>query len=258
MTETLFTVIENKMLCSDVYKLTLKADIYEDIKCGQFLSVEIPHHKELLLRRPFAVNDYDSTKKSITFCYKVVGSGTQALSKLSYGERLAGIYPLGNGFTIANNYKTVILLGGGVGIFPLLIVPKSYPDKKYHTLLGFKNKDSAILINEFEAFSKEVLISSEDGSIGAGGFVTDSLKRNIDRIKPDIILSCGPKEMFKALKSALNDYPEIPVFVSLEERMGCGIGACLVCTCGINKNGEVHNKRVCKEGPVFNLNEVVL
>ena len=257
MVESLLTVIDNIRLCDGVYKLTLKAELFEDIICGQFINLEIPNRNDLLLRRPFAIMDYDNSK-TITVCYKIAGTGTAELANLTGGEKINGTFPLGNGFKLSANHKTVILLGGGVGIFPLASVNKCYPDRKFHTLLGFKDKSSIILKDVFEKFSKETLICTEDGSFGASGFVTDSLKRNIDRIKPDIILSCGPKAMYKPLKSVMKDYPEIPVLVSLEERMGCGIGACLVCTCAIEDKNGIKNKRVCKDGPVFSLNEVVL
>lgn len=258
MLETTLTIINNEKLCESVYKMTLKAEEFENIKCGQFINISIPGRNDLLLRRPFAVADYDKNSKTVTICYKTVGEGTKQLSLAKGGEIVEGTFPLGNGFTLNESHKTVILLGGGAGIFPLLCVRKCYPDKKYHTMLGFKSKCDIILKKEFESFSKETLLCTEDGSYGACGFVTDSLKRNIDRIKPDIILACGPTGMLKALKSAMKDHGDIPALISLEERMGCGIGACLVCACKINESGAVKHKRVCKDGPVFNLNEVEL
>lgn len=258
MTETIFTVTENKKLCTGIFKLTLKTDNLEEINCGQFINIEIPGRKDLLLRRPFAICGFDSSKNTLAVCFRVVGTGTQQLAAVTAGEKLRGTYPLGNGFNLSSNHKTVALIGGGAGIFPLLSVFKCYGDRKIHTFLGFKNRENAILIEEFEKYSKEVLISTEDGSLGASGYVTDSLKRNIDRIKPDIILACGPAEMYKSLKAALKGYPDIPVLISLEERMGCGIGACLVCACALQGRDGLYNKRVCRDGPIFNLNEVVL
>ncbi len=258
MVETAFTVVSNEKMCEGVYNMALKADSFEDILCGQFINLEIPDRKDLLLRRPFAIADFDKNKKTVTVCYKIAGEGTKELSGLCAGQRLCGTFPLGNGFKLNESHKTVILLGGGAGIFPLYCAHKSYPDKKFHTMLGFKSKCGVILKEEFEKFSKETLICTEDGSEGASGLVTDSLKRNIDRIKPDIVLACGPTPMLKALKAAMKNYPHIPAHVSLEERMGCGIGACLVCACKINENGVIKNKRVCRDGPVFPLNEVEL
>jgi dihydroorotate dehydrogenase electron transfer subunit len=258
MVETLLTVLKNEKLCEDVFKMTLKAEEFAEIQCGQFINVQIPRRGDLILRRPFALTDFDKNKKTISFCYKIVGEGTKELSVVKEGTAFMGTFPLGKGFILNESHKTVILLGGGAGIFPLLCVNKCYPEKKYHTMLGFKTKSGVILKEEFEKFSKETLICTEDGTEGASGFVTDSLKRNIDRIKPDIILSCGPVPMLKALKAAMKNYPLIPVLVSLEERMGCGIGACLVCACRINENGVIKHKRVCKDGPVFFLDEVEL
>ncbi|MDD4003113.1 MAG: dihydroorotate dehydrogenase electron transfer subunit [Clostridia bacterium] len=257
MTETDFTVIENIKLCGDVFKMILKTENPQDVICGQFINISIPCRNDLILKRPFAVMDSDKGKKTVTICYKVVGKGTDSLSRLKGGEVLSGVYPLGNGFKLDGSHKTVLLLGGGIGIFPLFSVFKCYPDKKYHTILGFKNKESVVLSGDFEQFSKELLICTDDGSMGAKGFITDSLKRNIDRIKPDIILCCGPSQMYKPLKDFMSGY-DIPVYVSLEERMACGIGACLVCNCAVTENGKQHYKRVCKDGPVFNLKEVAL
>lgn len=259
MVEHIFTVTENAMLCDGIYLMTLKADAeLPDINCGQFINVEIPSRQDLLLKRPFAIYDYDKPRKLISFCYKVAGKGTEQLSKAAAGQKLRAAYPLGNGFTIAENQKRIILIGGGVGIFPLYSVFKSYPDKSYYSMLGFKERCLVILKREFEEKSAELFLCTEDGSLGETGFVTDLLKNNIDRIKPDLILSCGPRPMFKALKEALKDYPDIPVQISLEERMACGIGACLVCACGIKSDGKVLRKRVCKDGPVFSLYEVEL
>lgn len=258
MTDTLFTVTENQRLCRDVYKLILQPDKYISPRGGQFINIEVPGRRELLLRRPFAICDYDDREGTVTVCFKTVGEGTDALSNVQKGDRLRAVYPLGNGFTLQSNHKKVLITGGGAGIFPLLAVTKSYPEKSFYTFLGFKSKDDAVLIKDFEDFSRQVLVCTEDSSLGSGGYVTDLIKSNIDKIDPDVILACGPKNMFIALKNALAG-KEIPVFVSLEERMGCGIGACIVCTCAIKtKDGAVKNRRVCRDGPVFRLDEVVL
>lgn len=259
MTEQTFTIEQNSELCSGIYMMTIGAgQTLPDIRCGQFINVEIPSRQDTLLKRPFAIYDFDRGKGLISFCYKVVGKGTEHLSKAVAGQTLRAAYPLGNGFKIEQNHKRIILIGGGVGIFPLYSVFKTHPDRRYFSILGFKERCQVILKAEFEEKSKELLLCTEDGSLGETGFVTDSLKRNLDRIKPDLILSCGPKPMFKALKDALKDYPDIPVQISLEERMACGIGACLVCACAVREGGKSVNKRVCSDGPVFSLDEVEL
>lgn len=257
MTETNLTVIDNEKLTSDVYKMTLKAEEGCDVTCGQFINLSVPSDG-LILKRPFAIMEYDKGQKKLVLCYKVVGKGTQELSKLKGGEVLQGVFPLGNGFKLDGGDKAVLLLGGGIGVFPLYSVIKSHPDKKYYAILGYKCVEGVLLKDEFERHCKQTLICTEDGSCGATGFATDSLKRNIERINPDVILCCGPVQMYKPLKEIMKDYPDIPVYISLEERMACGIGACLVCACAIKQNGETHNKRVCKDGPVFNLSEVAL
>jgi dihydroorotate dehydrogenase electron transfer subunit len=257
MTETNLTVIENIKLSSGVYKMTLKSGEAADFTCGQFINLSVPSD-DLVLKRPFAIMEYDKGKKTLALCYKVVGKGTRALAALKGGEVLSGVFPLGNGFRLDGGHKTVLLVGGGIGIFPLYSVFKCHPNKKYYAILGYKCGENVLLADEFEKHCKQTLVCTEDGSCGAKGFVTDSLKRNLERINPDIVLCCGPAQMYKPLKEIMKDYPGIPVYISLEERMACGIGACLVCACAIQEGGEIHNKRVCKDGPVFNLNEVVL
>ncbi len=260
MVEEIFTVTKNACLCEGVYKMTLKARTgrLESINCGQFMSVEVPGRHDLLLKRPFAIYDYDEAQGLISFCYKVVGKGTEHLSRLEKGQGIRAAYPLGNGFKIGDEHKKVILLGGGVGIFPLYSVFRAYPGKIFYSILGFKERCKVILTKEFEEKSAEFILCTEDGSAGKAGFVTGVLRQNIDRIAPDLILCCGPRPMLKALKEVMKDFPHIPVQVSLEERMACGIGACLVCACAVREEDKVLNKRVCKDGPVFSLYEVEL
>lgn len=220
--------------------MTLKpdGDYFPDIHCGQFINVEVHGRQDLLLKRPFAIFDFYKSKKTVSFCYKVVGKGTEQLSRTPCGQKLRAAYPLGNGFTIDENQKKIILIGGGVGIFPLYPVFKTYPGKRFYSFLGYRERCQVVLRKEFEEKSQELFLCTEDGSEGQTGFVTDILRKNIDRIEPDLILSCGPKPMFRALREALKDYPHIPAQISLEERMACGIGACLVCACAIREKGK--------------------
>jgi dihydroorotate dehydrogenase electron transfer subunit len=260
MVEESFTVMDNIKLCEGVYKMTLmpSSGYAQSIKCGQFMAVEVPCRQDSLLKRPFAIYNYDEEKRQISFCYQVVGKGTEHLSRVEKGQALRGAYPLGNGFKIDEGQKRVILVGGGVGIFPLYSVFKAYPDKVFYSVMGFKERCDVILTKEFEERSSELILCTEDGSMGEAGFVTEALRRNIERIMPDLMLCCGPRPMLKALKDVMRNYPHIPVQVSIEERMACGIGACLVCACAVRKNGKVVNKRVCRDGPVFSLYEVEL
>ena len=171
------------------------------------------------------------------------------------GEKLNVLMPLGNGFYIPENEKKVALVGGGVGIFPLISVLREYnTNKEISAYIGFRNKGAVCGLDEFEKAAKFVAVT-DDGSYGekmnsVQAFVAD-LKKGY---RPDVVLSCGPTPMLRALKAVVEE-ENIPCYVSLEERMGCGIGACLVCVCNLT-NGE--RARVCKDGPVFNAKEVVL
>lgn len=259
MLETILTVLENRQLTDDVFALTLHAEKTEEIKCGQFINLKVPNRPDLLLKRPFGIVSFDKTKRKLGVCIQIRGEGTKELSMVEVGDKIEATFPLGNGFEIKESYKKIALVGGGIGVFPLLSVPTLYQNKKFYSFLGFRNKDNMYLLDEFQKVSEKTFVATDDGSFEYKGFCVDRLKSQIEKLNPDVVLACGPKGMFKSLKEVMKNHPNIPTFVSLEERMGCGIGACLVCTCKIkNENGEVKNKRVCADGPVFNLNEVDL
>lgn len=216
---------------------------------GQFLHIEVP---DKLLRRPLGiVKMFDNL---LTVIYAVVGEGTQNLSNVKSGHMLKAILPLGNGFAIPGNAKRIAILGGGLGAAPLLPVISAYKEKDFYSYLGFACKDNIILEEDFKAVSKRTVIATDDGSYGFKGYALNAFQKDLQENNFDMVLACGPTSMLKAIKNAKLS---MPVFVSLEERMGCGVGACLVCACKINRNG-IKNLRVCADGPVFDLNEVVL
>ena len=166
--------------------------------------------------------------------------------------------PLGNGFMPDKNVKKVVLLGGGMGSAVLPAIPTTYPALEYYTYLGFANKDKVVLEEEMAKVSKQLTVATDDGSYGKKGFVTNILAEDMAKLKPDVVFCCGPEVMYKALKKALEPF-DVPIIVSLEARMGCGIGACLVCNCKVKRAGEEETYvRVCVEGPVMKLSEVVL
>ncbi|MBQ4269790.1 MAG: dihydroorotate dehydrogenase electron transfer subunit, partial [Clostridia bacterium] len=206
-----------------------------------------------LLRRPIAVCKTEGDL--VTFCYQVKGEGTQKLKTMGAGTRLNVLMPLGNGFFVEENEKKVALVGGGVGIFPLISVLREYAGKKeISAYMGFRNKGAVCGLDEFQKADKFVAVT-DDGSFGekmnsVQAFAEDLKKGN----RPDVVLACGPMPMLRALKK-LAEEENLLCFVSLEERMGCGIGACLVCVCNLT-NGE--RARVCKDGPVFNAKDVEL
>jgi len=238
-------IISNHKIAEGYFKIRLKGDIKKFVP-GQFVNLSVGHEDGILLKRPISVYDYN--EGVITLIYEVKGKGTAALSKMK-GGRLAAEYFLGNGFVLEENEKRIMLIGGGMGAAPLFSVMRCYRDKEFFPYLGFSDKERIILKEEYESLS-ETVISTDDGSFGHKGFITNIAVKDIEKIKPDVILACGPKPMLKAL-TLLKD---VKVLVSVEERMGCGIGACLVCVCE-TVNG---NKRVCKDGPVFDIKELKL
>jgi len=219
-------------LSHDIFKMTLSINQPPNITPGQFLNVKVPG---FTLRRPFGISNWG--KDFIEFCFRTRGEGTKALAQTKVGSMLDLLLPLGNGFP--KNYKRVMLIGGGIGIFPLLPTAKDT-----YAFLGFRNPQSVVLEQDFKSIAKELTIVTD-------GFVTDVAKREFDRIKPDAIFACGPHGMFQALKKL--NFP-CPVYISMEERMACGFGACICCTVNTTRG----KSRVCCEGPVFLLSEVVL
>lgn len=253
MKDIVFTITEKRELSSGILEFVLTAD--EElplIKCGQFLHLKVGG--EFLLRRPFCVYKFD--KFTVTIIVAVVGGGTRRMAEMKTGEKVSAIIPIGNGFTLDSSHKKVLLLGGGVGCAPLVTVPITYPDREYISYIGFSSESAVMFTSDFEKFGKTV-ICTDDGSFGRRGYVTDVLSEDIDAIKPDVILTCGNTPMLKAA-ARLSVLKKVPAYMSGETRMGCGVGACLVCACAVKeKNGEIVNKRACVDGPVFKLEDVL-
>ena len=193
--------------------------------------------------------------KSATLVYQIVGEGTTALAELKPGDGIKTILPIGKGFHLNSAQKDIVLVGGGVGIAPLYSVTQRWPNKNYDAYLGYRGEEFAYCINEFRTECSYVCITSNDGTVGEKGFITDALSKRLKDRKPDVILACGPIPMLKLLKEVACD---IPVQVSMEQRMGCGFGACSTCVCGINSKDGLEYKKVCIDGPVFDLAEVEL
>lgn len=231
------TVINISPLAADIFKFTIKLEKMPDINPGQFLNVKVPG---FVLRRPFGISSFDTKNKTIDFCFQIRGEGTRVLAKATLGTQFDILLPLGNGFP-TDKYKKVMIIGGGIGVFPLLLASKDA-----YVFLGFRSKKHIVLEQDFKNIAKELTIITE-------GFVTDNIRTEFNRIQPDVIFACGPLGLFKALKKTLAGI-NTPIYVSLEERMACGFGACLCCTVDTNRGKE----RVCCEGPVFLLSEVTL
>lgn len=256
MKDLLFTIEENAHLNDNVYKLKLVSEKkIERCRCGQFINVEVKENG-CLLRRPFCV--YESGTNFVTIIVANVGKGSNWLVNAKIGEKIKGIVPIGRGFMLTKEHKKIALIGGGVGVAPLLSVTKDFADKEYYSFLGFANKDKVILENDFKNATKKTIVSTDDGSYGFKGYVTDAFLHYLDEFKPDVILTCGSNNMMKGVARVAKD-KKIPAFMSSEARMACGVGACLVCACAIRQeNGEILNKRGCVDGPVFALEDIIL
>lgn len=257
MKELRAKICRNEEIAPGIFEMDFELPEEIEFRCGQFVNLSVGDG-EHLLRRPFAILFYDRKTRVAGVCYQVKGDGTQILSSRKEGEQISCVLPLGNGFTIQENQKCVALVGGGVGVFPLLSILDEYKnsDKHFRSYMGFRTAEYVKSFSRFDKRSDKVFIATDDGSFGVKGTAVSEFFADYDAAKPDIILACGPTPMLRALKAGLQERGIIiPCYVSLEERMGCGIGACLVCVC---KKADGGNARVCKDGPVFSIDEVEL
>lgn len=239
-------VINNREIAKDAYLLEMSFDKLPPIKGGQFAMLEVPRD-DCILRRPLGVCMADETYAA--FLYQLKGKGTHALTTLEKGDELRVVIPLGNGFPIGK-YENVAIIGGGFGVVPLYLTAAECGGNA-RIYNGFATKKQILLGKEFDGVGK-LTVCTDDGSAGFCGFPTAALEKDMaDGYKPDAIFCCGPEPLMKAVKR-MGEAKNIPTYLSLEARMGCGVGACLTCTC----KADGHNKRVCKDGPVFSGKEV--
>ena len=243
-------IVKQEKIASDVFSMWLKTDkIAVNAKPGQFISV-YSNDGSRLLPRPISICEVKDNQLRIV--YRTVGKGTTEFSSYTSEDILDIQGPLGNGYTLLD--KKAILLGGGIGIPPMLELAKQLKCEK-NIVLGYR--DELFLAEEFDKVGK-VTIATEDGSAGTKGNVLDAIREN--GIQGDVIYACGPTPMLRAIKIYAEENG-IEAYISLEEKMACGIGACLACVCKtkeIDEHSQVHNKRICKEGPVFNSKDIEL
>ena len=244
MKDIAFLIKSNLEIAENIFRMDLQASAkLPKIICGQFLNLEIAGRKDLILRRPFCICDFGTDWVSVV--YAVLGKGTEALSKLKTGTAIKALLPLGNGFALTDKHKKVAIIGGGLGVAPLLSIQKCYPDKEYKVYLGFGSKKNVILEKEFG----NAVITTDDGLYGVKGYPTAVLEDNLNKgYRPDVILTCGNRNMTGAVAELAKKWG-IPAFASAEERMACGVGACLVCVCKVDGKYA----RVCADGPVFEI-----
>ncbi|WP_201781503.1 dihydroorotate dehydrogenase electron transfer subunit [Sporosarcina globispora] len=252
------TVISQIKLAENIYELTLQGELVHEMKDpGQFVHLKISEGYDPMLRRPISIAEILPDQSQFKMIYRAEGRGTAMLSKKSPGDYVDVLGPLGNGFPITEAFggETAMLVGGGIGVPPLYELSKQLESRgvKVIHVLGFQSA-SAVFYEEKFAQLGETYIATADGSVGTKGFVTDVIERiGFDF---DILYSCGPTPMLKALETR---YPHKNVYLSLEERMGCGIGACFACVCHTGDDPDGYSyKKVCSDGPVFKAGEVVL
>lgn len=245
-------------LAEDIISMWLMApEIVSQAVPGQFISLYCKN-KDTLLPRPISLCELNREEGTLRIVFRIVGTGTKEFSQMNAGEEIRILGPLGNGFPVSEcpKGKSAILVGGGIGIPPLLQLSKEI-EGTVTIVVGYRNSDT-FLQKEFEKTADRVVIATEDGSLGTKGNVLDAIRD--EGIHGDVIYSCGPAPMLRGVK-AWGLENQIPAWLSMEEKMACGIGACLACVCqstGVDSHSNVHNKRVCKDGPVFLSTEIEL
>lgn len=242
MKQSIFTVHSNEKIALNTYKTVLVGDTSEIKGPGQFVNIKLDG---FYLRRPISVCDYD--KDSLTIIYKTVGNGTEYMSKLAEGEKLDVLTGLGNGYDTSRCGDRPLLIGGGAGVPPMYNLCRKLIDngKKPIVILGFNKSDEIFYDDEFKKLGADVIVATADGSAGVKGFVTDAMAG----LEYSYIYTCGPEPMLKAVYNVSKSGGQF----SFEERMGCGFGACMGCSC----ETKYGNKRICKDGPVLDKEEII-
>lgn len=247
-------IVRKEILNEEVFKIDVeKPSDMENILPGQFFNIVVGNGYPLL-RRPISVSKVEESTFELTI--KVVGQGTQMLLDMEEGTSINVLGPVGNGFFLNEVKKNSIIVGGGIGISPVKELARVLKEqgKELPVLLGFR--DTPFDMDDFNQVSSDIEIATESGVEGRKGYVTSILEERLNKEAIDTVYVCGPHLMLKAVKELCEKY-NVTTQLLMEERMACGIGACLVCTCAIKEGHEIANKRVCKDGPVFYGSEVV-
>ncbi len=246
-------ILRQEEIAPDIYSLWIQTEqIAACARAGQFISLYC-EDRSRMLPRPISICEIDRENGALRLVYRIAGKGTEEFSKKKTGDSLAVLGPLGNGFPLEK--KRAFLIGGGIGIPPMVELAKELDCEK-QIILGYRDSRT-FLLDELEARGR-VYIATEDGSLGTKGNVIDAIRAN--GLEAEVIYACGPTPMLRALKEFALER-QMECWISMEEKMACGIGACLACVCRsaeVDEHTNVHNKRVCKEGPVFDAREVEL
>lgn len=253
-------IISQEMLVNGIYSMVVKCEAAQTAKAGQFVSLYSKDEAHLL-PRPISISHIDKENSTLRLVYRVVGYGTDEFSSLKAGDEIKLMGPLGNGFPVSG--KRPMVVGGGIGVPPMVglaeaLASLSGDDAPEAVMAVMGYRDDNLFLTEELTEVADLYIATDDGSVGTHGTVVDAIVS--EELKPDIIYACGPKPMLRALAQYAKDN-DITCYVSMEERMACGIGACLGCVCKsteVDDHSKVHNKRICKDGPVFLSTEVEL
>lgn len=251
--KTIATVVSQNEIAPQIYDLWLETDLAKEAQPGQFVAV-YPRNGAMLLPRPISICETDKDKNRLRLVYRIAGAGTKEFATYRVGEEAEILGVLGNGFPASRAQgKNVFLMGGGIGIPPLLQLAKELQANK-QIIVGYRNRD--LFLAEELGQNGTLYVATEDGSVGCLGNVMDAVEQN--GLSADIIMACGPMPMLRAIKQYAAQ-KGIEAYISLEERMACGVGACLGCVCktkDVDAHSHVHNARICTDGPVFEAREV--
>ncbi len=241
MKDSLFEIIDNRKIAKNTYEMLLRGDTSDITAPGQFVNIKI---SGFFLRRPISVCDLEGD--ILTLIYKVVGEGTEVMAGMKIGEKLVVLTGLGNGYDLSLSGNTPLLVGGGAGVPPMFLLARKLiaEGKKPRAILGFGSSDEVFYVEEFEKLGIPVTVTTVDGSEGVKGFVTDAMEDGYT-----YFYTCGPEPMLKAVYDKSTTSGQL----SFEERMGCGFGACMGCSC----KTKYGNKRICREGPVLVKEEII-
>lgn len=248
MTDEVVTVIENRFVAKDTYRMMLRGAMSREFKPGQFVNVEI---EGFTLRRPISISSYQPKEQTFVLLYRIMGEGTAKMAELKAGSKIKVFGPLGNSFPMERG-KAALLIGGGAGVGPLVQTAKELQRTMniVYVVLGFPTKADVYAVEDFVDAGAEVFVSTDDGTFGFKGNVLELAEAK--GLKGEWVYACGPKRMLKAVEEKYDKG-----YISLDVRMACGMGACMACVCKDKKDPDKYH-RVCKEGPVFPIGKVVI
>jgi dihydroorotate dehydrogenase electron transfer subunit len=250
-------IVKAEILTKDIHLLRIRSERITDAASpGQFVNVRCSDGLDAYLRRPISICRACPSDKTFDIVYMKRGKGTSLLCSFCEGDMIDVIGPLGNGFTMPGAGEKIAVVGGGIGIFPLLYLLESCSGTDKTAFLGFRSKDAIVMEDAFERSSNKLVITTDDGSAGVKGFITQPFHDWLQANKPDRVYTCGPLPMIKSIAEYCIER-KIFCEVSMEQRMGCGIGACLVCACKVKDGSDFDYAHVCKDGPVFRAEKLI-